>query len=202
LRIAIDARWPARWLPMLPAPNERSAPLSQVLDLHEVLHALQPWRAALRDALGAEPECIASQCWLRCGRPPHHWHQDGALHHDFGAQPQPPPQALLAMCTCWIALTPCGVDAPGIEWLRTPLTRLLGVHELDDSALRARFGREAFVHPAFAAGEGLLFDGALLHRTHITAAMHRPRRSIELRFCAGPAPLRLAAERRLAWPGG
>src|SRR5256885_13673868 len=43
---------------------------------------------------------------------PHGWHQDGALGFDFLAYPQGnyPPEALLPMATCWIALNPCGVD--------------------------------------------------------------------------------------------
>jgi ectoine hydroxylase-related dioxygenase (phytanoyl-CoA dioxygenase family) len=137
---------------------------------------------------------------VRRARPPHHWHQDGALHFDFATlQGEAPADALLPMLTCWVPLDDCGVDAPGLEWLQpapssSPVP-LLRPAELSDAALRARFPASAFEHPALAAGDALLFDGALVHRTHALPTMTRSRTSIELRFVAGgPRPARLAAE--------
>jgi ectoine hydroxylase-related dioxygenase (phytanoyl-CoA dioxygenase family) len=103
------------------------------------------------------------------------------------------------MLTCWVPLDDCGVDAPGLEWLRPAPSAapvpLLRPAELTDAALRARFAASAFEHPALAAGEAVLFDGALVHRTHALPTMTRLRTSIELRFVAGGAlPPRLAAE--------
>ena len=101
------------------------------------------------------------------------------------------------MRTLWIALTPCGVDAPGLEWAEPSPQRLLTPAELTEASVDATWpGR---VHPALDAGDALLFDGALLHRTHVTLAMQRERTSLELRFFEDPPPARLAGDRMLAW---
>ena len=75
--------------------------------------------APLVAALGPAPWCNLVQSWLRHGRPPHSWHQDGALRHHFLAHAgQPAPaDAALQMQTLWIALTPCGEDAPSLQWV-------------------------------------------------------------------------------------
>jgi hypothetical protein len=157
--------------------------------------AASPLGAAIVARLGPAPQCNLSHSFLRHGRPPHHWHQDGALRFDFLAHADrpPPADALLEMLTCWIALTPCGEHAPGLEWVAAPLAGLLRPPELTDAAVLARFGGGCRVRPVLQAGDGLLFDGALLHRTHLTASMSEPRTSVELRFFrAGPTPPRLA----------
>ncbi len=51
------------------------------------------------------------------------------------------------MLTCWIALTPCGDDAPGIEFAGGDRTDLLPLAALADAAVRAR-------HPRAATGCG------------------------------------------------
>ena len=173
----------------------------------------------LRAALGGEPlqracEALGSalafdldECWLRhqyapfhapAPHRPHAWHQDGALRFDFVAWPCAPwpADALLEMVTCWVALSPCGVDAPGLEILARPIDALLAPAELGDAELRARFAGHEFVRPEFAAGEALLFGGGALHRTHVDAAMRRDRTSLELRFFAADRlPARLAMDR-------
>ncbi len=163
------------------------------------------WAAALGDGpsrrlddplrfvphLGPRPpgadRLLASQCWVRHGDPAHHWHQDGALHHDFRAAAAP-----LPLWTCWIALTRCGDDAPGLEWIDAPAPALLlAPPELADAALRARF--PAVCRPVCAPGDAVWFDGARIHRTAVAGP--RRRTSIELRFVpAGPLPARLAGE--------
>ena len=182
----------AHWLTMLAARPGGSLKLADAFDLRELLQALTPLRPAIESRLGRQPQLIASQCWVRRARPPHGWHQDGALHHDFVSGP------LLVMLTCWIPLVRCGRDAPGLEWVEPTLDTLLKPSELTDDAVQTRFTR--FVQPEFAAGEAVLFDGGLLHRTHTTPVMTLPRTSIELRFiAAGPAPPRLAGETLLAF---
>src|SRR5229473_7245126 len=77
--------------------------------------------------------CDLTQSWVRRQYAPHRypplhaphgWHQDGALGFDFLSHPDGifPSDALLSMVTCWIALGPCGVGAPGLEIV----TRRLG----------------------------------------------------------------------------
>lgn len=146
-------------------------------------------------ALGPLPCCNLSQSWLRHGRPPHSWHQDGALGHDFMAHDgkPAPPEAALAMRTLWMTLTPCGVDAPGLQWVDAAWPTLLSPPELTEAAVSARFGTQAMRHATMAAGDALCFDGLLLHRTHLDAGMHRSRMSLELRFFNAQAlPARLA----------
>jgi hypothetical protein len=132
--------------------------------------------------------------------PPHHrphaWHQDGALGFDFVASPQGADgPALHRMLTCWIALVPCGRDAPGLELIEAPGVALLSLAALDDAALRAAHAPAAFVRPLLAAGDALLFDGSVPHRTHATPAMTRVRSSVELRFFADRVSPRACAPR-------
>lgn len=159
-----------------------------------------------RDMLGGAVACLVDQCWARrqypaSARPARHaahsWHQDGALAFDFAAHPARPlpATALLAMRTCWLPLTDCGVHAPGLEWSTHAIDGLLAPEDLADAAVQARFGPGTSRHPPLRAGDALLFDGALLHRTHVTPSMTRTRTSLELRFLAAHAlPPRLAGQ--------
>ncbi|MCU0967611.1 MAG: hypothetical protein MUF03_02125 [Rubrivivax sp.] len=185
----VDAATAARWRARLDARPGGSLPLFDAIDPAEVLAAIAP----LPELFGAGPlALLVGQCWVRRARPAHHWHQDGALHHDFLAGPPAPP---LAMHTCWIPLVDCGADAPGLEWVDVAPQRLLAPAELSDAAVRAAFPASAFRRPRLAAGEALVFDGALLHRSHVTPAMTRTRTSIELRVVpAAPVPPRLVQE--------
>ncbi len=190
------------WLRAIGPPEGPSRPLSALhaLDAAEVLRVVADSAigARLERALGPEPVCDVDQSWVRHGRPPHSWHQDGALRFDFLAHAgRPlPTGAPLEMLTCWIALTPCGEDAPGLEWVDVPLDGLLPPAELTDESVGARFTSDRFVRPRLRSGDALVFDGLLLHRTHLTSAMRRPRASLELRFFrAGRVPARVAADR-------
>jgi hypothetical protein len=182
------------------------------IDMTAVLAAA--WRGAVaaicRDTLGPSVACDADQCWARrqypLGRyPPHHaahsWHQDGALGFDFLAHAgiAISADALLPMLTCWIALTPCGVDAPGLELAKRADDSLMPLAALTDAAVRAAHAPEHFERPAMQAGDALVFSGGVLHHTHVTAAMTRERTSVELRFFdASRIPDRLRGDRFLA----
>jgi ectoine hydroxylase-related dioxygenase (phytanoyl-CoA dioxygenase family) len=187
------------------AQSPASTPLTALpLDAAAVLQAVATSAAAapLAQALGPAPWCNLSQSWLRSGRPANHWHQDGALRHDFLAHAgQPAPAgAALAMQTLWIALTPCGEDAPSLQWVSTALPGLLSPPELTPEAVAARFGQVAFQHAVLQAGDALLFDGLCLHRSHLTPTITQARRSLELRFFnaeARPARVTGDAGRRL-----
>ena len=159
-----------------------------------------------RDRLGSELACNIDQCWVRRqyapdhyppGHAPHSWHQDGALGFDFlGASAPPPADALLSMLTCWIALTPCGKDAPGLEFVDREFDTLLPLEALGDAAVRARHHEREFSRPAMATGDALVFGGGVLHHTHVRPAMHLDRTSLELRFfAAGCIPERLHQDR-------
>ena len=132
------------------------------------------------------------------GHWPHSWHQDGALGFDFLAQGDDAAheRGLLEMMTCWIALNPCGQDAPGLEFINDSPRRVLSVDELSDHGLRRHYGPGEFCRPILDPGDALLFGGATPHRTHVTPAMNQNRASLELRFFpAARLPSRLAANR-------
>jgi ectoine hydroxylase-related dioxygenase (phytanoyl-CoA dioxygenase family) len=189
------------------------------LDLRALLDAVArpALAAACARILGtAALACDMEQSWWRRQYPPgaaparhhaHAWHQDGALGHDFPARPDGSADAagLVPLVTCWIALTDCGADAPGLELLAGSPARVLGLADLQDGALRAaarRQGRtdESFERPVLAAGDALVFGGAVVHRTHVAPAMTRVRTSLELRFRPGglTSPARASSRRSAA----
>jgi ectoine hydroxylase-related dioxygenase (phytanoyl-CoA dioxygenase family) len=157
-------------------------------------------------ALGAAVACDLDQCWVRRQYPPakypslhapHSWHQDGALHFDFRAcSAEQRREGVLDMITCWIPLTPCGIDAPGLELIERQMEGLLPPPHMTDQYLREQFSPEEFQQPAMQPGDALLFRGGILHRTHVTAQMTKVRTSIELRlFVADRIPERLRDDR-------
>jgi ectoine hydroxylase-related dioxygenase (phytanoyl-CoA dioxygenase family) len=144
------------------------------------------------DTLGRGFVIDHDQCWVRRQYPPavapprhhpHTWHQDGALGFDFMAATGE--DDLLRMVTCWIALTPCGVDAPGLELVTDRIDHLVWPRQLADAAVAQLWPMERRVCPVLDAGDALIFDGSVLHRTHVSAAMSRTRTSIELRCFPG-----------------
>ncbi len=193
-RLLDDGRGVSRALAALP------------IDPAEMLQAVAASAAAplLEAALGPAPWCNLAQSWLRHGRPPHGWHQDGALRFDFIAHAgrPAPADALLDLRTLWIALTPCGHDAPSLQWVQAATPTLLQPADLTPEAVAARFGEAAFVHAELASGDALLFDGTLLHRTYTPPQATRPRTSLELRFFrAGTLPARIEGDAGLRLHG-
>lgn len=102
------------------------------------------------------------------------WHQDGAF---LGAE--------IASLNIWLALTPCGIDSPGldivprrvVEVVRDPDSRF--DWSLSDATVEDVAGTAGVVRPEFAAGDALLFDHVLVHRTGASAGMVRARYAIE-----------------------
>src|SRR6266850_1348933 len=165
--------------------------------------------AWIRSTMSDGIACDLTQSWVRrqyaphCYPPlhaPHGWHQDGALGFDFLSYPDGifPSDALLPMVTCWIALGPCGVGAPGLEIVTRRLGTLLAPGELVDERLRARFPPEEFYRPAMEVGDAVLMREDILHRTLVSPEMTQDRTSIELRFFAEDnPPMRLKGDRFL-----
>ncbi len=186
----------------------RARALAPSLDLPAIAATLLAGEvgALSRGLLGDELALNLDQCWVRRqyapdrappGHAPHSWHQDGALGFDFlGASS--PEGALLAMVTCWIALTPCGEDAPGLELVARDEPSLLALADLQDSAVRKTRPEREFLRPILDPGDALVFDGGLLHHTHVAATMSHDRTSLELRFFpAASIPSRLRGDRFL-----
>jgi hypothetical protein len=195
-------------------PTSSSATIGGVVseqDLQSLLALIGSFAAAawIREELKFGIVADLDQSWVRRQyapqnyprwHAPHGWHQDGALKFDFAAYPDGkfPPDAILPMVTCWIALNACGVDAPGLELVSTRLGELLSPTQLTEQAVRARFRTDECWTPALEPGDALLFRGDILHRTHVTPAMTNDRTSIELRFFpADSVPARLAGDRFL-----
>ena len=157
--------------------------------------------------LGGPVVCDLDHAWVRRqyavhrrppGHVPHSWHQDGALLYPFDPTGACAPAAdgLLRMVTCWVALTPCGQQAPGLELVRQRVDSLLPPHEMTEECVPARFPPERFWRPVMEPGDVLLFSGGTLHRTHVEPDMDADRTSIELRFFpAHSIPERLAGDR-------
>ena len=106
------------------------------------------------------------------------WHQDGAFMSRG-----------IRSCNVWVTLTPCGGDstAPGLEWIPRRFEELVetGSHgALFDWAVGDGLADElsvdaGVIRPVFNAGDALLFDDLLLHRTGISPGMDTNRYALE-----------------------
>jgi len=134
--------------------------------------------------LGERPALSIGKSTLR--RVPHtsntDWHQDGAF---LGAA--------VRTVNCWLSLSECGVDAPGLDVVSRRLPYVLqsgshgshfgwsvgpGMVELLEA------GGAEIVSPAFGAGDALLFDQLMLHRTGVRPGMTKSRWAVESWFFA------------------
>jgi ectoine hydroxylase-related dioxygenase (phytanoyl-CoA dioxygenase family) len=94
----------------------------------------------------------------------------------------------------WVALTPCGRAAPGLEIVLTGRTELLETHapeetqfatnrsQIDPKLVEQTFGSGALWHPEFEPGDAMIFKGTTVHRSYVTAGMAEPRLSAEMRM--------------------
>jgi hypothetical protein len=134
--------------------------------------------------LGERPAVSANKCTLR--RVPvdtnTNWHQDGAF---LGRH--------VRSLNLWLALSPCGRDAPGLDIVPQRFDRILATGTegalfdwsvSPDVVSEAAGGPDAVLHPEFSPGDALLFDHLFLHRTGITPGMTRQRWAIETWFFA------------------
>jgi hypothetical protein len=113
------------------------------------------------------------------------WHQDGAF---LGPE--------IRTVNCWIALTDCGDEAPGLDLYPRRLHKVLsetGADDADydwsagDSVVDALAQRTAapIVSPRFKAGDAMFFDQLCLHRTGVRPGMTKDRLAIESWLFAG-----------------
>lgn len=131
--------------------------------------------------LGERPALSANKCTLR--RVPltaqAGWHQDGAF---LGQD--------VRTLNLWLALGPCGIDAPGLDIVPRRFDHVVETGTegatFDWSVARDVVAREAgatsVLRPEFAAGDALLFDHLLLHSTAVTESMTRERHAMETWF--------------------
>jgi hypothetical protein len=146
--------------------------------MFDVLEALElaGMRSLLTSYFGERPVMTVSRSLLRrLPRSPQGlgWHQDAAT---FGrAAPS---------VNCWVALSDCGEVAPGIEVLPFRVDDIIvtpGNQALSRGNVALTPGPESLrgVAPIFAAGDALIFDDLLVHRTSMNAHMTETRYSME-----------------------
>lgn len=142
------------------------------------------------EAMGCVLTCGMGESWVRKKFAPRHapkvhhpqdWHQDGALGVRFPVEPGAELH-IARLVTCWFPLNPCGVNSPGLEFIRRRQDTLLHFTDLNDNSLRQRFEPEEFWAPTVESGDVLVFLNGTLHRTYLKPAMERDRLSIEYRL--------------------
>jgi hypothetical protein len=138
--------------------------------------------AVLTDYLGERPALSAKKTTLRrvavdTGSA---WHQDGAFLGEG-----------IRSVNVWLALSDCGVDAPGLDVVPTRLDLVDAGTEgavFEWSVARTVVDRAAnevgVCRPEFAAGDALLFDDRLLHSTATDPSMANERYALEAWFFA------------------
>ena len=110
------------------------------------------------------------------------WHQDGSF---LGPD--------VRTVNCWLSLSDCGEDAPGLDMVarRLPYVMQGGSHGayFDWSVgpglidMLAEGGADV-ISPVFRAGDALLFDQLMLHRTGVRPGMTKSRWAVESWFFA------------------
>lgn len=128
--------------------------------------------------LGTRPSFSANKCTLRrvtrgaIGG----WHQDGAFLGDN-----------ICALNLWLVLSPCGVDAPGLDIVPTRFNTIVetgtqGAYfdwTVGHAVAAELAGQEGIIRPVFNPGDLLIFDEMLLHRTAVSDTMTQPRYAIE-----------------------
>jgi hypothetical protein len=134
--------------------------------------------------LGERPALLARKWLLRCVPPgiDSEWHQDGAF---MGEQ--------IRTVNVWLALSACGgeLDAPGLDIVARRLDHVVTTGtdgaRLDwtvGPGMVERVAQGRVTRPTFRAGDALLFDHLMLHRTDCRPQATQNRYAIEAWFAA------------------
>jgi hypothetical protein len=110
------------------------------------------------------------------------WHQDGAF---LGPE--------IRTVNCWLALSDCGDDAPGLDIYPRRCNELVEMGTrgaldwwiVGDGVVEDMAQTVPILTPRFKAGDALLFDQLFLHRTGARPGLTRERLAIESWFFAG-----------------
>lgn len=189
------------WLSSLPLPRDQAVSLARnwvagdggilacdsphLLELMLTSYEDAGLREVVTGYLGERPVLSANKGTLRRARldGKTDWHQDGAF---LGSR-----QGIRAL-NVWVTLTDCGVDAPGMDIVPK---RFEAIQEtgtggaIFDWAVGpdtvATLAVDApVVRPRYRAGDAMLFDDMLLHRTALDPSMTHTRHAIESWFFA------------------
>jgi hypothetical protein len=138
--------------------------------------------------LGERPTLSAEKCMLRKTDPGQfmsNWHQDGAFLGDG-----------IRTVDAWFALSPCGIDAPGMDVLPFRIDRLLTTGEGDNAAFDWTVSAETLIsefpdaqvwRPVFEPGDAIFLDHLSLHRTGAYPGMTKLRYALESWWFASSA---------------
>jgi len=166
------------------------------------------WQRVLRDLqnsyisrllekwLGDWVVCSLDRSWLRKQyaphryhqrHAPHSWHQDGGLGAQVVFQELEGEGFYLSaplthLVTCWLPLTPCGRDRPGLECALPAGKGLINYRYLHEAVIRREFAE--FWQPEMQPGDLLVLHKGTLHRTHVKESMGSDRLAIDFRFFA------------------
>ncbi len=152
--------------------------------------------ALVEEFLGDTPFMSASKfvLWKAAPGTTTEWHQDGRFLGDA---------VDIQSMNVWTALSDCGETAPGMDLVLKRLNHYIlnssgNIHDwtVADSHVDENFRKQVpIVTPKFSAGDMLIFDHWLLHRTHRDPSMTDYRYAIESwffvksAFPAGRTPL-------------
>lgn len=177
-RSALGRTWVTNGAGLLSFDSPRM--LATILDRYEGLGL----RSLLGELLGARPVLSANKCTLR--RVPVEtsagWHQDGAF---LGQQ--------LGAVNVWATLTDCGVDAPGLDIVPRRFDRIVetgtrGAYfdwAVGEGVIEELAAETPVLRPELHAGDAVIFDEMLLHRTATDPSMTSSRYAIEMWTFAG-----------------
>jgi hypothetical protein len=143
-------------------------------------------RRVVSEYLGERPAISVNKGTLRRAQPTvgtEWWHQDGAFLGEG-----------IRSLNIWLALTDCGVDAPGLEVVPQRIDQIVekGTRGADfgwsvgQEVVDEVSGGVAAL-PVFRAGDAMLFDHLCLHRTGSTPSMTKTRYATETWFFAPSA---------------
>lgn len=132
--------------------------------------------AVIRDFFGEPPMLLSRKGTLRRVQ---HDGQSGGWHQDGGFLGED-----IRSLNIWLALTDCGIDAPGMDIVakRLPAIVETGSNFADwaTNPYAAHMVAEGCtVRPVFAAGDAIIFDHLCLHRTARSPEMTKTRYAIE-----------------------
>jgi len=90
--------------------------------------------------------------------------------------------------TTWIPLCDCGIEAPSLEVYPRAIQDVLPVPDgvtgpylfCDTQTVLDRYGKDLWA-PTFSAGDVLIFNHFVVHRTYITDGMTKERQSVDFR---------------------
>jgi hypothetical protein len=179
-RSALGRTWVTNGAGLLSFDSPRM--LATILDRYEQLGL----RTLLAELLGARPVLSANKCTLR--RVPVEtnagWHQDGAF---LGQQ--------LRAVNVWATLTDCGVDAPGLDIVPRRFDEIVETGTrgsffdwaVGDGVIEELAVDTPVLRPELAAGDAVIFDEMLLHRTATDPSMTSSRYAIEMWTFSGSA---------------